>query len=99
MGAVSATQGDQTRTVTAALPPILVPELDELLTARIAAFQNTTHQIEALTALTVLLVAYLLVGFSRSATVPLRTMVGALNALAEGDLTQQVRVDTAMRSP
>ncbi|AEV84424.1 methyl-accepting chemotaxis sensory transducer [Actinoplanes sp. SE50] len=72
----------------------LIPALDQLLVARIGGFQAKAFKVEAAAALAVLLVAYLLAGFYRSATVPMRRMVTALGALADGDLTARVQVDT-----
>jgi methyl-accepting chemotaxis protein len=72
----------------------LSPELDGLLTARINALQAKAYKVQTAAAGAVLLVGYLLVGFYRSATVPLRRMVGALQALAAGNLTQRVPVET-----
>jgi methyl-accepting chemotaxis protein len=78
----------------AALNGALVPVLDGLLETRIGGFEAKALKVEAAAVVALLLVCYLLVGFYRSATVPLRRMVGALGALAKGDLTCQVPVDT-----
>ncbi|MEV6599801.1 methyl-accepting chemotaxis protein [Actinoplanes sp. NPDC051346] len=72
----------------------LIPQLDALLTTRIAGFKTKAYIVEAAAFGALLLVGYLLVGFYLSATVPMRRIVTALRALSEGDLTQQVRVDT-----
>jgi methyl-accepting chemotaxis protein len=91
---ITAPAGDQARATVTRLMDVLAPQLDALLAARIDAFRTKAHVVEAAALAAVLLVGYLLVGFYRSATVPLRRMVHALRALAEGDLTRQVPVDT-----
>ncbi|GAA3043386.1 methyl-accepting chemotaxis protein [Actinokineospora globicatena] len=92
--AVTAATGDTARTEVSQLMDKLGPELDELLQVRIAGFEQKALVVELATLLAVLLVGYLLVGFYLSATVPLRRTVGTLRALAEGDLTQRVIIDT-----
>ncbi|MBM7773357.1 methyl-accepting chemotaxis protein [Actinokineospora baliensis] len=92
--AVTAATGDTARTELAQLMAKLGPELDELLQTRIAAFEHNALVVEIATLVAVLLVGYLLVGFYLSATVPLRRTVHTLRALADGDLTQRVSVDT-----
>jgi methyl-accepting chemotaxis protein len=94
MTRITAPAGDQARATVTRLMDVLAPQLDALLAARIDAFRTKAHVVEAAALAAVLLVGYLLVGFYRSATVPLRRMVHALRALAEGDLTRQVPVDT-----
>ena len=91
---VTPAAGDKVWTTVVQLTEGLVPQLDALLTTRIVGFQAKAYVVEAATAGALLLVGYLLVGFYRSATVPLRRIVAALRALAGGDLTQQVPVDT-----
>ncbi|GGQ48625.1 chemotaxis protein [Couchioplanes caeruleus subsp. azureus] len=91
---VTPAAGDAAWSAVVRLSEGLVPHLDALLTTRIAGFRTKAYVVEAAAAGALLLVAYLLVGFYRSATVPLRRIVTALRALAQGDLTQQVPVDT-----
>src|SRR6266545_3653261 len=87
-------QGDESRAATFALATALAPELDQLIAVRIGGFQAKAVRVEVAIALAVLLVAWLLVGLYRSATVPLQRMVAALGALATGDLTRSVPVET-----
>jgi methyl-accepting chemotaxis protein len=87
-------QGDQAQAATLALATALAPELDRLIEVRIGGFQAKARRVEVAIALAVLLVAWLLVGLYRSATVPLHRMVAALGALATGDLTRSVPVET-----
>src|SRR6266545_2877928 len=87
-------QGDESRAATFALATALAPELDQLIAVRIGGFQAKAVRVEVAIALAVLLVAWLLVGLYRSATVPLHRMVAALGALATGDLTRSVPVET-----
>jgi methyl-accepting chemotaxis protein len=87
-------QGDESRAATSALATALAPELDQLIAVRIGGFQAKARRVEVAIALVVLLVAWLLVGLYRSVTVPLQRMVAALGALATGDLTRSVPVET-----
>ncbi|MFI5497096.1 methyl-accepting chemotaxis protein [Actinoplanes sp. NPDC051859] len=92
--AVTAENSERAAASLIQLAETLVPQLDALLDTRIEAFQAKAHVVEAAALIVVLLVGYLLIGFYRSATVPLRRIVDALRALAEGDLTRRVPVDT-----
>jgi methyl-accepting chemotaxis protein len=83
-----------TSTAVAALATALTPIEDDLIAVRIDGFRANAYKVETAAILAVLLLGYLLVGFSRSATLPLRRMVDGLSALAEGDLTRHVAVDT-----
>jgi len=94
MTRLSSRQGDQARAATVALATGLAPELDRLIEVRIGGFQAKARRVEVAIALAVLLVAWLLVGLYRSATVPLHRMVAALGALAAGDLTRSVPTET-----
>ncbi|MDI6104147.1 methyl-accepting chemotaxis protein [Actinoplanes sp. NEAU-A12] len=91
---VTPAAGDEAWTALVRLVDELAPQLDALLATRISGFQAKAYVVEAAAAVALLLVGYLLVGFYLSATVPLRRIVTALRALADGDLTQQVPVDT-----
>jgi X-X-X-Leu-X-X-Gly heptad repeat protein len=86
--------GERARAALTRLIDTLGPQLDGLLGTRVEALQRKAYVVGAATLAAVLLVCYLLVGFYRSATVPLRRMVDALRAMADGDLTRQVTVDT-----
>jgi methyl-accepting chemotaxis protein len=92
--AVPVEAGEDARVHLAALATTLVPALDTLLTVRIDGFDAKARKVELAAGLAVLLVIYLLLGFYRSATIPLRRMVATLRALAAGDLTCSVPVDT-----
>ncbi|MGX6607698.1 methyl-accepting chemotaxis protein [Micromonosporaceae bacterium Da 78-11] len=94
LGAVEPAAAARATTAVAELGAALLPRLEALLVTRIDGFQGKAWQVEGATAAGVLLVIVLLVGFYRSATVPLRDMVTALTALADGDLTHQVNVRT-----
>ena len=91
---ITAPAADQARAALTRLMDKLGPQLDALLVTRIDAFRANAFAVEATALAAVLLVCYLLVGFYRSATVPLRRMVRALRSLADGDLTGRVPVDT-----
>jgi methyl-accepting chemotaxis protein len=94
LSAVTTEAGAEARTALTRLADTLIAQLDALLGTRIDALQAKAYKVEAATLIAVLLVGYLLVGFYRSATVPLNRMVTALRNLAGGDLTQQVPVET-----
>jgi methyl-accepting chemotaxis protein len=86
--------GTATATSIAAANTALLPILDQLLATRIGGFQAKARVVEEAGIIAVLLVVYLLIGFYRSATLPLRRMVAGLGAMAEGNLTRHVEVDT-----
>jgi methyl-accepting chemotaxis protein len=86
--------GEQAQAALTALVVALLPQLDGLLATRVDGLQRKAYLVQAAAAGAVLLVVYLLVGFYRSATVPLRRTVQALGRLADGDLTCRVPVDT-----
>jgi methyl-accepting chemotaxis protein len=94
LSAVTPASGDRARTDLTRMMDALGPQLDALLVTRIDAFQAKALVVEIAALAAVLLVGYLLIGFYRSATVPMRRLVDALRALAAGDLTRQVPVDT-----
>jgi methyl-accepting chemotaxis protein len=87
-------QGDQAHAATVALATALALELDQLLAVRIGGFQAKALRVEVAIALALVLVAWLLVGLYRSAMVPLHRMAATLGALATGDLTRSVPVET-----
>ncbi|GEM_PF-6423841 len=91
---VPAETADATIKAVSDLASTLVPVLDELLAIRMAGLQSRAHLLEGAVILAALLVAYLLMGFYRSCTAPIRTMVTALGSLADGDLTARVIVQT-----
>jgi methyl-accepting chemotaxis protein len=76
------------------LMEILGPDLDELLATRIGGFQAKAFKVEVAALAGALLVGYLLTGFYLSVMASMRRMVSALGALAQGDLTREVPVDT-----
>ncbi|GGK33865.1 chemotaxis protein [Pilimelia terevasa] len=85
---------DRVRTEVAGLAGLLAPLEDRLIAVRIDGFEANAALVIGAGILGVLVVAYLLVGFYRSSTAPLRRMVAALRGLAEGDLTVRVESDT-----
>jgi len=68
--------------------------LDRLLDVRIDGFSARAHRVELAAGLAVLLGAYLFVGFYLSVAPPIRRIVATLHAVAAGDLTRRVTVDT-----
>ncbi|MFF5289387.1 putative bifunctional diguanylate cyclase/phosphodiesterase [Paractinoplanes globisporus] len=68
--------------------------LDRLLEIRIDGFSGRADRVELATGLAALLAAYLFVGFYLSVAPPIRRIVATLHAVAGGDLTQRVAVET-----
>jgi diguanylate cyclase (GGDEF)-like protein len=68
--------------------------LDRLLQARIDGFSARAYRVEIAAGLAALLGAYLFVGFYLSVAPPIRRIVDTLHAVAAGDLTRRVSVDT-----
>jgi methyl-accepting chemotaxis protein len=93
LAALESGTADATSQAIGTLNGKLVPVLDQLLDVRIGGFETKAYTVEAAAALG-LVGVYLLVAFYRSVTTALRRMVGALGALAGGDLTRSVPVDT-----
>jgi methyl-accepting chemotaxis protein len=94
LSAVQPGTADKTSTALTALIKHLAPDLDELLAVRIAGFQAKAYKVELAAAVGTILAVYLFVGLYRSVTASLGRMVSALDALADGDLTCQVPVNT-----
>ncbi|MEV7627110.1 EAL domain-containing protein [Actinoplanes sp. NPDC089786] len=68
--------------------------LDRLLRVRIDGFSGRAERVELATGLAALLAAYLFVGFYLSVAWPIRRIMATLHAVAGGDLTRRVAVDT-----
>ena len=68
--------------------------LDRLLQVRIDGFRARAYRVELAAGLAALLGAYLFVGFYLSVAPPIRRIVATLHAVAAGDLTRRVSVDT-----
>jgi diguanylate cyclase (GGDEF)-like protein len=68
--------------------------LDRLLETRIDGFSRRAERVELATGLAALLAAYLFAGFYLSVAPPIRRIVATLHAVAGGDLTRRVTVDT-----
>jgi methyl-accepting chemotaxis protein len=66
----------------------------KLLQVRIAGFNAKALRVEVAVGVAVLVVAWLMVGSYRSAKRPLQRTLVTLEALAQGDLTRTVPVDT-----
>ena len=72
----------------------LLPDLDDLLSARVDGYKAATHKTEIVAAVFVLLAGYLVVGFYQSAVPSMRRMRDTLQSIADGDLRARVLVDT-----
>jgi methyl-accepting chemotaxis protein len=81
-------------TMTGGLAAALLPVLDELLTTRIHQYAVRQYTSSGGAGVAVLLVAYLMAAFYRSATSQLTGMADALDDLAAGDLTRRRPVET-----
>jgi methyl-accepting chemotaxis protein len=72
----------------------LLTDLDDMLATRVNGFTSAQERAVLVTAVGVLLAAYLVVGFYLSAVPPMRRMRSALNEISGGDLRAQVPVTT-----
>jgi diguanylate cyclase (GGDEF)-like protein len=73
---------------------VTATSLDTLLRTRIDGFSARAQRVEIGAGLAALLAIYLFVGFYLSMAGPIRRIVAALHAVADGDLTQRVSVET-----
>jgi len=85
---------DQAFAASLTLAKAYEPNLDELIGVRIGGFQANAHRVEIGLVASVLLAAFLGVGFYLATIGGLRRMGTALDALAAGDLTVVADVDT-----
>jgi diguanylate cyclase (GGDEF)-like protein len=93
-GRVRTDASDAVRTAAADFAADAATSLDRLLRVRIAGFSGRAHRVEAASGLAALLGAYLFAGFYLSVAPPIRRIVATLHAVAAGDLTRRVAVDT-----
>src|SRR6185312_9347613 len=68
--------------------------LDVLLQARIERLSTQARWAQLGAGVATALAVYLFIGFYLSIAAPIRRIVGSLHAVAEGDLTRRVVVDT-----
>jgi methyl-accepting chemotaxis protein len=94
MAAVQAGTADRARAAVTSMAAKVLPNLDALLATRIDGFETKAQRVELITLVALLVVVYLLVGFYQSVTQSIRAMVKPLEAVAQGDLTQRVVMDT-----
>jgi diguanylate cyclase (GGDEF)-like protein len=85
---------DAVRTAAAEFAAQAATALDRLLRARIDGLSTRARRVELISGLAALLAGYLFAGFYLSVTQPIRRIVATLHAVANGDLTQRVAVDT-----
>ena len=88
--ALAAQAGDQAAAASAALAANLAPRLDHLLAARIGGFTSAERMIEIVAAISLLLVAYLFIGFYLSVMGSVRQMEGVADRIAEGDIEHDI---------
>ena len=93
-GRVPADASDAVRAAAAGFAANAATSLDRLLRVRIEGFSGRAYRVQLAAGLAALLGAYLFVGFYLSVVPPIRRMVAALHAVAAGDLTRRVVVDT-----
>ena len=91
---VGADASDAVRAAAAQFAAQAATALDGLLKVRIDGFAARAHRVEITSGLAALLGAYLFVGFYLSVAPPIRRIVATLHAVAAGDLTRRVSVDT-----
>jgi len=85
---------DAVRAAAAQFAAQAATSLDRLLQVRIDGFSARAYRVELASGLAALLGAYLFVGFYLSVAPPIRRIVATLHAVATGDLTRRVSVDT-----
>jgi len=93
-GEIPADAADAVRAAATAFAAQAATSLDRLLKVRIDGFSGRAERVELATGLGALLAAYLFVGFYLSVASPIRRIVATLHAVAGGDLTRRVVVDT-----
>jgi diguanylate cyclase (GGDEF)-like protein len=91
---VSPYAADDLRTGIAEFATVTAAELDTLLRVRIEGLSQRERRVEVVSGVSALLAVYLFVGFYLSVAGPIRRIVATLQAVAKGDLTQEVQVDT-----
>ena len=93
-GRVRIDASDEVRAAAAQFAAQAATSLERLLRVRIDGFSARAHRVELASGLAALLGAYLFVGFYLSVAPPIRRIVATLHAVATGDLTRRVSVDT-----
>lgn len=94
LGEIPADASDAVRAAAGEFAVQVATSLDQLLKARIDGFTVRAIRVELAAALAALLAAYLFAGFYVSVAPPIRRIVATLQAVAAGDFTQRVSVDT-----
>ncbi len=91
---VRADASDAVRAAAADFAAHAATSLDRLLRVRIDGFSGRADRVQLAAGLAALLAAYLFAGFYLSVAPPIRRIVATLHAVAAGDLTRRVVVDT-----
>ncbi len=94
VSAIGTDAADAVRAAATSFAASAAEALDELLLMRIDGYATRARQVEIGTGLAGLLAIYLFVGFYLSVTSPIWKIIGALKAVARGDLARRVTVDT-----
>jgi diguanylate cyclase (GGDEF)-like protein len=94
LSAITPHSADTARSAAADVAAGTAAWLDRLLQARIDRFSARSHRVELGAGLAALLGIYLFAGFYLSVVSPVRRIVDALRAVAGGDLSRRVAVDT-----
>jgi diguanylate cyclase (GGDEF)-like protein len=94
VGAAFANGADSVRSEATYFAADSAMALDRLLLARIAALSARTQRVQYGTSVAAGLAIYLFVGFYLSMASPIRRIVAVLHAVADGDLTRRVTVNT-----
>jgi methyl-accepting chemotaxis protein len=76
------------------LSQLLNPRLDHLLQIRIDGFQHNKRFVEVVAGLSLLVALWLFAGFYRSVTGGVHQLIRALEAVASGDFTQAIDVES-----
>jgi methyl-accepting chemotaxis protein len=84
--AQAAQAGDQAAVATATLAKNMAPRLDVLLAARIGGFTSAQQMVELVAVISLVIAAYMFIGFYLSVMGSVRQMEGVASRIAEGDI-------------
>jgi methyl-accepting chemotaxis protein len=88
--AQAAQAGDQAAAAAAVLAKSMAPRLDDLLAARIGGFTSAQRMVEIVAVISLLIAAYLFIGFYMSVMGSVRQMEVVADRIADGDIEHDV---------
>jgi methyl-accepting chemotaxis protein len=90
--ALAAGKGDAAARAAAAMGAAMTPHLDHLLAARIAGFQTARRLVVIVALISLLIAAYLLVGFYLAVIASVSRMKSVADGIADGDIEHDVLI-------